>query len=215
MLSNITSLSPLTQDLSGKEFNRLTVLNFAGYRKGKAWWCCVCVCGVVKNYRAAFLLREDIKSCGCLQRELASKKRKTHGKTKTVEYRVWYHMIARCHTRTDKAYHNYGGRGITVCDAWRKSFETFLSDMGPRPGKAYSIERKDNNGPYSKENCIWTTKKEQQRNRRNNFFLTYKGETLCLTSWAERLRMHKTTISARKRRGDTDEEALSRPVRHR
>jgi hypothetical protein len=109
----------------------------------------------------------------------------THGGSRTPEYRSWCHMKGRCDDMNDKDYASYGARGIKVCKRWRHSFENFLTDMGPRPGPGYSIERIDNDGDYEPGNCYWATPEEQARNKRNNRVLTYDGKSLTVTEWSE------------------------------
>jgi hypothetical protein len=106
-------------------------------------------------------------------------------------------------------YHRYGGRGIVVCDRWLNDFMAFYEDMGPRPSPKHSIERLNNDGPYSKENCVWATMKEQTRNRRMNVFVTYKGETKCIADWAEYFGISRQRLSAMLRRGVATQEELS------
>lgn len=119
-------------------------------------------------------------------------------KPRTPEYRIWCAMKTRCYNPNASNYEFYGGRGITVCDRWRKSFENFLTDMGPRPFPDASIDRyPDPDGPYSKENCRWATKKEQSQNSRKSRMLSYNGETLCLLDWAKRLGITHSTLRVR------------------
>jgi hypothetical protein len=104
----------------------------------------------------------------------------THGKSRTPVYRVWQSMRNRCENPKDKRYHDYGGRGIRVCERWQK-FENFYADMGESMG--LQLDRKDNDGNYCPENCRWATRQQQQRNRRTNQLVQINGVTLCVKEW--------------------------------
>lgn len=122
-----------------------------------------------------------------------------HGKSKTKIYRIWSDMRSRCQNANNAAYVNYGGRGIKVCDKW-EDFEAFYADMG-EPPKGLSLDRIDNDGPYSPDNCRWADRKTQARNRRHGKKLTLQGETLTVAEWAERSGLAARTIRARLRNG--------------
>lgn len=119
---------------------------------------------------------------------------KTHGMWRSPEYRVWSWMLERCYYKRSKCYGNYGGRGITVCHRWRRSFEAFYEDMGQKPSKGHSIERVDNNRGYCKENCKWATVLEQANNKRTSRYLTFRGETKTMTQWSRATGIKKATI---------------------
>jgi hypothetical protein len=121
-------------------------------------------------------------------------------------------MRQRCHTTSHKSFANYGGRGIIVCDRWRHSFEAFLEDMGPRPSPKHSIDRIDNDGPYSPENCRWATMAEQGANKRSNVMLTAFGETTHLHEWARRAGYSAGAIYGRLRAGWDAERAIATPL---
>lgn len=123
------------------------------------------------------------------------------------EYAVWKAMKTRCYNPRTRDYKNYGGRGIIVCDQWKNSFFQFFADMGPCP-TGLTLERKDVNGPYTPDNCIWASYVAQGRNRRNNKLLTMNGQTRCISEWADILSLCRGTIEKRKLRGYSDEEAL-------
>jgi len=155
---------------------------------------CLCDCGNKKIFDYANLSRT--KSCGCFQKEAARIKHTTHGKTDTTEWVIWHGIKQRCLCKTDKAYHKYGGRGITLCQEWIDSFEKFYEDMGPRPANM-SIDRIDNNKGYSKENCRWADSITQCRNKTNNRFLLFRGETKCLSEWAKIFGMNISVLHHR------------------
>lgn len=124
-----------------------------------------CSCGTVKYVLRSHVESGRSKSCGCIRKDILTGRNTTHGKSKTPEFTVWQGMISRCENKNNNHYSNYGGRGISVCGEWH-DFETFIRDMMRRPTPQHTIDRKDNNGNYCKDNCKWSTKKEQARNRR-------------------------------------------------
>ncbi|MDE2095653.1 MAG: hypothetical protein KGL39_00220 [Patescibacteria group bacterium] len=129
-----------------------------------------------------------------------------------AEFRAWCDMRNRCYNKTNPRFKDYGGRGIRVCECWRHSFQKFLSDMGPRPGKGYSLDRINNDMGYRKSNCRWATPKQQLQNTRKNQTLTYNGETLCFTEWARRIGGTIDAIRGRIKRGWTVKDALTTPL---
>lgn len=154
---------PPRTDLLGRRFGRLIALE---YIIGKRWRC-RCDCGNELTVMTCHLRRGDTNSCGCLQKELLSKRRKTHGHSHgTAEYAAWHHMKQRCEDVNHPAYKNYGARGITVCERWRKDFTAFLADMGLKPHPRLTLERVNNEKGYSPENCTWATYYQQIHNRR-------------------------------------------------
>ena len=151
-------------DLTGKQFDRLTVIEIAGRdNRGEVLWKCICVCGNEKITTSSRLRTLQTKSCGCIQKEMASNMFTTHGNTKHPDYYIWLGIKLRCENKNDTGYSYYGGRGIKV--EW-ESFEEFIRDMGPRPSLEHSVERREVDGNYCRSNCYWATKTEQMRNTR-------------------------------------------------
>jgi hypothetical protein len=136
-----------------------------------------------------------------------------HGWSKTRLYGVWCLMRARCEKPTNKSFPSYGGRGIKVCERW-SNFQNFFADMGDRPSPKHLLDRIDNDGPYSPDNCRWVGSiREQRSNCRDNRRLTHNGETLILSEWARRIGIDPDTISERLNSlGWTVEDALTRPL---
>jgi len=169
--------------MEGKKIARLTVISFAYKKNNKAHWNCRCDCGSLVAVNGVHLRNGNTKSCGCWKLEASSRTGKsntTHGLRHRSEYRIWVLMKSRCYNPKDKGYKNYGGRGIIVSERWKDNFENFLTDMGPRPSKKFSIERQDNDGNYEPGNCHWATDQEQANNRRTNVIVSYKGIDLTI-----------------------------------
>lgn len=130
--------------------------------------------------------------------------------TASATYSSWYNMLQRCYNSSNKAYKNYGGRGIKICARWKNNYQNFLDDMGIMT-EGTSLDRIDNNSGYSKENCRWATSREQNRNNRSNKLITEYGVTLCITEWAETLEVPRKRIESRMHLGWSDHEALFVP----
>lgn len=201
-------------DLSGQKFNRLTVSRRDHNTKcGQTTWLCICDCGRTKIVRSDHLRRNKIKSCGCLRMELASRTHHGHSKRHQIskKYYSWIGMVRRCNNPMNNRYSRYGGRGINVCDRWLE-FDNFLSDMGEKP-QGLQLDRINNNDGYYKENCRWTTPKQNSRNRCNNSRINFNNKTQCMAAWGEELDINKSTIQSRLRRGWSIEKALTTPTK--
>lgn len=181
-----TKFTNRNKDITGKKFGRLTVIRFTGKTKWeKRIWLCECECGNKIETYSHTLATGNTKSCGCLKRDTAGSQKRTHGLSRSKEYKSWSCIIQRCENPKNPDYHLYGGRGITICKRWRESFVRFLEDMGKCPKGNGSIDRIDGNKGYCPSNCQWATQKEQANNKRTNHLLTCFGRTQTIAQWSE------------------------------
>lgn len=205
-------------DMSGRTFGQLTVVVQDGLDEhGQAMWLCRCACGNERRIAGGKLRRREHVSCGCGRRG-PHPARRIHGAASggeiTPEYRAWSNMIDRCERPENKSFKDYGGRGIRVCDRWRRSFSAFLEDVGPRPAPGYSIDRMNNHGGYEPGNCHWATREHQARNKRTNIRITINSRTMTMAEWARENGLKLPTVSQRIKAGWNPILAVTEPARH-
>lgn len=177
--------------LTGQRFARLVVTAFAGIdAKRNAVWLCRCDCGGEKKCTGRDLKLGGVKTCGCKRTNYK------HGMRNTRTYRSWHAMKERCTNPNHDYFHRYGGRGITICDAWVNSFEQFFKDMGERPDNT-TLERKDNEAGYSALNCVWAPRSVQGNNMSNNRVIAFNGERKTLAQWARHFGLTYATLMQR------------------
>lgn len=202
-------------DLTGRRFGRLVVMEREQHRKSKGIaWVCMCDCGKKTIVTSDKLKNGHTKSCGCLWLETIKQSNRKHGQTETKLYRVWRGIISRTCNPSSTNYANYGGRGITICEEWRKSFETFC-EWAVQNGYAegLSIDRIDNDMGYYPQNCRFITMKEQSKNTRRNRYLEFNGMRMTESDWADSLGIRRETLCFRLKSGWSIERALTTPVR--
>lgn len=193
------------KDISGQKFGRLTAIRHSHMKNHYSYWFCRCDCGNFKYIKLDGLTGGQVKSCGCSRKGQNVK----HGKSKTKLYKVWSNIKDRCHNKNNKAYPNYGGRGIAVCSEWRNDYKSFY-DWSIANGyiEGLTIDRIDNNGNYEPSNCRWTTDKQQSRNKRSNRNYIINGETRCLMDWCNIYGIRYSMVNKRIHRGWSIERAL-------
>ena len=198
---------PPLSDLSGQKFSRLLVIGPTDKRSGgNVIFECVCECGQTAFVSGDKLKRGNNRSCGCSRAERFYK----HGLGRHPLARTWYGLVARCTDRSHKQWISYGGRGITICPEWlgENGLTRFITDMTPKP-PGTSIDRIDNNGPYSAANCRWATSREQNSNTRQNVHITHNGRTMIASEWAREFGLKVDTFGRRLRSGRPLQEIMT------
>ena len=171
----------------GEKHGRLTAIAPREKKHNQSRWLYQCECGAQKVLYAANVRSGRTISCGCAQRE--SQYRKTnHGGPSTPTYKCWQRMIDRCYNPRNPSYSRYGGRGITVCDQWRNSYQSFLDDIGERPSPDHSPDRIDNDGHYSPGNVRWASRSLQAINRKPRSTSGIAGVSMVNGRWQVSLR---------------------------
>jgi len=168
----------------GKRFGKWTVLRFSHQYDKYLYWECRCKCRKTRIIKENDLKSGCITFCRCKTAKNLQSRYDMHGKSSWPECKVWRGMKSRCNDKDNPNFVYYGGRGISVCKSWQKSFENFITDMGRRPSSDYSIDRIDNDKNYEKGNCKWSTHSQQAGNRRKKRILTFDGKSLTLAQLA-------------------------------
>lgn len=198
----------LKNDLTGKRFGRLTVIEHLGRKNHASFWRCKCDCGNEVNCYYGNLVRGTSTSCGCMRSTYAKISRNCHGESTGVLYKRWSGMRTRCYNPNAKEYENYGGRGIKVCEEWAQywPFREWAYNNGYSDD--LTLDRIDVNKDYSPENCRWIPIDEQASNKRTSMIIEYNGFRMTAAQWARELGIGKDTITYRVRAGWTPEECL-------
>lgn len=207
----------MKQNLAGRRYGRWTVVRFhdTGPGNNDRWWC-RCDCGTEKPVGASNLRSGDSRSCGCRKREVTIRRSTKHGDAKAGReahlYRIWQHMRRRCTTPTNQNYARYGGRGITICAEWDdyESFRDWAKANGYKPN--LTLDRIDNDGPYSPDNCRWADRRVQAQNRSTVRLVTYQGKEQTLPEWAEEYGLTANALRNRLRHGWSMKRALATPL---
>lgn len=200
-------------NLIGRKFGKLLVTanSEARTKAMKAMFDCICDCGNKKTVTGRNLISGASASCGCEVGKSAKQRFTTHGRTSHEMFHRYRSMIDRCYNKNAAEYENYGGRGITVCQQWIDSIDSFIQDIGVPSSPTHSLDRKDNNAGYSPDNVRWATKKDQSINRRVTQMLSFNGVEMCAADWGRSLGMTKKAVLDRIRAGWPLELALTAP----
>lgn len=198
-------------DLTGKRFGRWTVLAKTQMPEaGVSRWRCQCDCGIIKELvRYNNLVNGQSQSCGCLRSELQMKDDNAVHSNRNPLYLIWQSIKTRCFNKNHPSYPSYGGRGITMCERWKSSFDDFRVDVGDRPGNA-TLDRKGNNGNYEPGNVRWASKCEQAGNTRRNIKVSWKGWICNLIDVAQTEDVFYPTLRSNYLRNGNINEAVAR-----
>lgn len=202
----------------GERYGRLVIIGVDRRQKHKRYRC-LCDCGRVTYQRINVLRNKSVVSCGCYHREMAANEKFKHGYARERLYKVWSGMKQRCDNPNHKAYGQYGGRGIRVCEEWSKnyvSFREFMLTHGYDPEAPFgecTIDRIDNDGDYCPENCRVVSVQEQQVNKGDVFSFILDGKRTTISGASRSKGISRSGIQWRMRKGMTLNEAINRPLR--
>jgi len=199
----------------GDKHGRWTVISNQEFRKytHHIAYLCRCECGTERVMSRSLLQRGTTLSCGCLGRDVSKIKNRKHGLWRHRLYGVWRSMKERCYNPNHDAYARYGGRGIVVCRRWISDPERFIRDNEARAKPGLTLDRINNDGPYSPENCRWVDRRTQTLNRHNNRILEFRGKRQTLAEWSAHIGIAYRTLHQRLAIGWTIPRALTEPVR--
>jgi hypothetical protein len=203
-------------DLTGKYFGRLKVIERAENEKyGRSMWKCQCKCGKITVVTGDNLRRKHTESCGCLWTDTIIKSNTKHGLGETRLYGIWNDMRRRCYDNSRKAYKDYGGRRIKVCDEWIDKENGFINFYNWSVNNGYveplTLNRKDNNGNYEPSNCRWVTMTVQANNTRANRIIFFDGKSMTMKQWSVYIGVDYHTLTSRIYRNIPIEKALTAP----
>lgn len=197
-------------DLTGQRFGRLTVIKLEGIRNKYAQWLCQCDCGNTKIAATNVLRNGGTSSCGCYKQQMLRERPKTHGLAGTRLYKTWTGIKYRCYNSKATGYHNYGGRGISVCKEWYDDFTMFLKWAMENGYKdTLTLERIDNDGNYEPSNCKWATKSEQASNRRTSRIYVIDGVRKSIFNWCDYYKIDFSAVRWRLDKGVPIKQALT------
>lgn len=201
----------------GAKIGRLLLLKETRVPHGKKYtdvgYICKCDCGKEKIVRKSDLTSGKVLSCGCYASDVFRKTHTKHGMAYSRVYRIWFGIKKRCFYKNEDNYYLYGGRGITMCDKWKNSFEAFYADVGEPPGNEYSIDRINPNGNYEPGNCRWATQKQQAQNTRRNYLVFYNGKERSIAEVSDIVGISRGTLYQRiKGYGWSVERATTTPI---
>jgi len=210
-------------DITGKQYGYLTAIKKVDSRidgtQKRSFWLFKCKCGKEKEICKFPVMAGKVVSCGCHQDEIRGQSNKKHNMSESRLYACWLDMKHRCYLKTRSKYKNYGGRGISVCDEWTdkengsSNFINWALNNGYKDN--LTLDRIDVNGNYCPENCRWVTWFEQARNKTTTRYITINGETKCLADWIRYYETNDSTFHFNKRKGLSDEEALTQKRKRR
>lgn len=212
------------KDLTGKRFGRLIAISYDIRPSGpsgqpKTFWMCKCDCGNIKEIMASQLMTGKTISCGCYHKEVTKMIKTKHGCHGMRIYNIWGKMLARVQNPKNNEYHNYGARGITVCERWlnfqnfkEDMYEKYLKHVQDHGKKNTTIERIDNNKGYEPSNCKWVTLAEQGLNKRNNKRYLINGEPLTVREISVKYNISINTLIMRIKKGCPIEKLATPPT---